>query len=624
MAQSTATEGLQLSDVLDDLKIIVDAVQEQDSESGASYDAVQKSLPNLRLHILTYIRFLENHDYVEYDRVGDIIKLSEDGQAASLDEAVWRDKAAEAFARQIDHADDDVHTEIHVSESDLIEEFDVEMDGILDSIGELNDEPVSPSLKIAEDDPTGPEIQAPDHDVATENISTQADQTSTLEPSAGEPSMAELPASNTTSTTESKMNQNDGSYRDRRYSTGSNTAARGGSDSSSPTDLYEREEEIGSGGMGTVFRGRQVKLDRLVAIKEIKEIFDVFAGVQRSDIVQRFTEIVQTQSNIVHPNIVQVIDIDTDARFPFVVMQYAPNGNLRRLIEVDGRPPLQVGLKYFLQILHALSAAHDADVTHGGIKPENVVLDSAGNAMLTDFGISQVVELDSSKANQVYVGVGTVAYMSPEQFRDPNTASVKSDIYSLGIMFYEMLTGKVPGRRSPMPSSFYPDIPRKLDDIFDRMSMDDEDDRFDSVDEILADFYGAPEVMDILDKRGGFVFLRDPIEHGAMGLGLGVTGGESSLDEESSETSLAEESSSLAEDSSDVEDDEHDAESEDGDVLDKLDKYGKLFDEEGDDEEDEEDEEESEAEDEASDDQESEDEGAEDEEESEEDEEDDD
>lgn len=566
MAQTTVNEGLNLAEVLDDLKVIVGEVKTQDDGSGASYDAVQKGLPNLRLHILTYIRFLENNDYVEYDRVADIIKVSSEGDDAVLDDSVWREKARVAFEQHLDPS------EQGSSEDDLLDEFDVEMDDILESISAVEESGLDfdsegdaplPALKTSDDDPTGPSHETPER---ASNGSTSASDTD----------------SSTPGTT---MNSNDGSFRDRRYSSSSSKAAPRSASDSSNAMLYEREEEIGSGGMGTVYKARQVKLDRAVAVKEVKEIFDVFAGVQRSDIVKRFTEIIQTQSSLVHPNIIQVIDIDTDARFPFVVMQYAPNGNLRRLIEVEGRPPLQVALKYFLQILHALSAAHDEGVTHGGIKPENVVLDSAGNAMLTDFGISQVVELDSSKANQVYVGVGTVAYMSPEQFRDPNTASVKSDIYSLGIMFYEMLTGKVPGRRSPMPSSFYPDIPRKLDDIFDQMSMDDEGDRYDSVDEILAEFYGATEVMNILDKRGGFVFLRDPMTHGATGLSIEIVeddgGGfaeHASLDEDSSDAE------SLDEDSSDVEHEEDDFEGdEDADVLDKLDKYGKMFDEEDED-----------------------------------------
>lgn len=377
---------------------------------------------------------------------------------------------------------------------------------------------------------------------------------------------------------------------------------------------YERIEEIGSGGIGSVFRARQVRLNRDVAIKEVRDIFNVFAGVQREDIIERFTEIVQTQAKLLHPNIVQIIDISTETEFPFVATQYAPNGNLRRLIDVEGRPPLGVALKYFLQILHALNAAHDKGIVHGSLKPENVVLDAAGNALLSDFGMARVVEREGGRGNQVYVGVGTVAYMSPEQFQDPNTATVKSDIYSLGIMFYEMLTGKVPGRRSPMPSSFYPDIPRKLDDIFDCMSMDRESDRFGSIDEIIAEIYGAQEVMAILDKRSGVLFLRDPLQFGELGIpgmesssngvsSLAESIMESSVDydyspresyvaassdeslEESSVSEVEERSGDETVDSGEVEagessesdDSEASEPSDDEGVLAKLDKYGELF-----------------------------------------------
>ncbi|MEZ4458823.1 MAG: serine/threonine-protein kinase [bacterium] len=532
---ASSQTALTLTDVLKDLRTIVQTIQSQEVAGKASYEAVQKHLTSLRLHALTYIRFLENHGYVEYDRVGDHISTTELAVEAGLDDSLWSAQVADAFGEQLNGSSDDGP------------DFGAEVDSLFDNF-EVGAAEFAPA---ADDAQTGPEHQTP-----------------AISP---EP---ELP------TPKTKMNQQD-SFRERRLATGSNpTASR---QASAPeTSLYEREDEIGSGGMGTVYKGRQVKLNRTVAIKEVKEIFDVFAGVQRADIVAKFTKIVQTQSALIHPNIIQTIDIDTDARFPFVVLQYAPNGNLRRLIDTSGRPSLQVALKYFLQILHALSAAHDSGVTHGGIKPENVVLDASGNALMTDFGISQVVELDSSRANQVYVGVGTVAYMSPEQFRDPNASSIKSDVYSLGIMFYEMLTGKVPGRRSPMPSSFYPDIPRKLDDIFDRMCMDDKDDRYGGIDEILAELYSSKEVLKILDKRGGFLFLRDPMQHGETGLKVEIP----MVEEDDEPGSLGEQSSSLGEDSSDVEDSEADDDDEasdetpgegDGDVLNKLDKYGKLF-----------------------------------------------
>lgn len=561
----TSIKGPTLDLALEDLKTIIGLVRDSDNGAKSSYSAVQKNLPKLNLHVLTYIRFLENHGYVEYDRVHDTILATDSALHAVEDHNVWRDQVKSALGQ-------------HLSLEESHDAIDFDVENILDGIGDIesdsqssgfsfqgspfassevdSEEPATFSAPLS-DDATGPHLEVPDTNLQSDQPPTPSTTTMTQDP-----------------------------LRERRFSTG-NQRAVSPTDANTQSSNFERLEEVGSGGMGTVYKARQVKLDRVVALKEIKEIFDVFAGVQRSDIIARFTQIVQTQSRLIHPNIIQTIDLDTDARFPFVVMQLAPNGNLRRLIDMDGRPPLQIALKYFLQILHALSSAHDANVTHGGIKPENVVLDSAGNALLTDFGISQVVELDGSRANQVYVGVGTVAYMSPEQFRDPNASSVKSDIYSLGIMLYEMLTGKVPGRRSPMPSSFYPDIPRKLDDIFDRMSMDDQQDRYNNIDEILADLYSAKDVMKILDKRGGFVFLRDPIEFGATGLKVQLAAFDDDdepqdLDEDDSDASESSDAE-LSEDSSEAEDNEDDAEAqaeEDSDVLDKLDKYGKLFEDE--------------------------------------------
>lgn len=287
------------------------------------------------------------------------------------------------------------------------------------------------------------------------------------------------------------------------------------------TSHYERIEEIGSGGIGTVYRAIQTELGREVAVKEISDVFNVFADLQRDDIIEQFKTVVQEQSKLNHPNIVDIYGIETQVEYPFVVTEHAPYGNLRSFIETDERPPLDIALKYFVQILSALRAAHHEDLVHGNLKPENVLLDESGNAKLSDFGLSRLVQHENIDHNQVYVGVGTVAYMSPEQFRAPNSASVKSDIYSLGIMFYEMLTGKVPGRRSPMPSSFFPNIPHALDDIFDAMSMDAKEDRYDSVDQILTELYSSEEVIELLDPRTGFVFLQNPLEEGGYAADMG-------------------------------------------------------------------------------------------------------
>ena len=340
---------------------------------------------------------------------------------------------------------------------------------------------------------------------------------------------------------------------------------------------YEKLDALGSGATSTVYRARQIQINRVVALRELREVFEIFANVNRDDIVARFQNIAETHASLDQPNILPIIDIDIHAEFPFLVTMYAPNGNLRRITGVEGRPNLRTSLKYFLQILHAMKYAHDHGVLHGSLKPENVLLDPSGNARITDFGMSRVAELDASRANQVFVGVGAVAYMSPEQFRTPNIQTVKSDIYALGIMFYELLVGKVPGRRSPMPSSFFPGIPRSIDDIFDRMCYDDEEGRYGDIGEILDDIYGTKEIMSLMDRKTGLLFTSDPLSDPQ----------EESPEESDESVEFALEESpagteAVDDDPTGEEASEQDEESEagesEGDVLAKLSKYGEMFD----------------------------------------------
>lgn len=492
---------LSLNQIIEDLKSVFFGVQ-----THQKYALVLQETHALSLHLLPYLHFLEKLEFIKFDRKTNQIQTTTEGETKIQSSGLWSDDASIEFRDYIFPIVFDVfpNDQTQNVEADIIQIDDgIE---IIDAKALVKIETETEKNK----------------DENKETLTKK--QTSNLTPPEPQVTQDTFSRKLTSNTDALPEPSNEG---------------------------YDREELIGSGAYGSVFKSKQLKLNRYVALKEVKAIFDVFASMQREDIIERFSEIVQIQASLLHPNIMQIIDFEIGAQFPFVVMQYAPNGNLRRVIEHAERPNLQISLKYFFQILHALNTAHDQGVTHGGIKPENVVLDHAGNALITDFGISSVAAADpNSNASQVYVGVGTIAYMSPEQFRDPNTSSMKSDIYSLGIMFYEMLTGKVPGRRSPMPSSFYPDIPRKLDDIFDRMSMDDPNERYNSIDEILRDLYNTPAVMKIIDKRGGFLFLRDPILHGAVGM------------------------EGLAE----IKDDEDEILLEnDGNMLNKLDKYGKLF-----------------------------------------------
>lgn len=551
-------QGIYLEDIIEDLSAILQAAQQQaDAGTPAVYDALQQSLSGqLQLHILSYIRFLEERDFLVYDRVSDELTPTEAGRAALDAPQDWREAAAEAFAEHLDEDEFGADSDAAL-EHDFLGQISSELDEMSADVG---------GGELALDADSIVDAAEPVHEPQTARLSIPA------------PASTDLHA---------PTDRPDHSRETMNEATQQHSASPRGAHS---TELYQRVSELGVGGVGTVFRATQVKLKRDVALKEVNQVFNVFAGVKRDDIIASFTEVVQRQASLVHPNIVQVLDIETDAEFPFVVTQFAPRGNLRRLIEMPGRPTLTVALKYFMQLLSALSTAHDSGIVHGNIKPENVVLDAAGNAMLSDFGMANVVEREGANTAHVYVGVGTVAYMSPEQFQNPNSATVRSDIYSLGIMLYEMLTGKVPGRRSPMPSSFYPDIPRSLDDIFDKMSVDDPEDRYASVDEILQDLYGSPDCMNLLDNRAGVLFMRDPIEFGEFG-GISVPAPDPVASAATTAFDpIAEDDDfggalDAAHDALEPADEEAlahapDAQVEADDVLGKLDKYGDIFEEE--------------------------------------------
>jgi len=275
---------------------------------------------------------------------------------------------------------------------------------------------------------------------------------------------------------------------------------------------YEKIERLGTGGIGTVWKARQINLDREVAVKEIRELFGFFVEEQRREIQRRFGEVVRAAARLSHPNIIPVLDVNTERDYPYVVMELAPHGNLRRIIQWAEEIPTSLAIKYFLQALHALRAAHDQNVMHRGVKPENILLDRYGNARLSDFGTARVVERDQAVIQQVYVGMGAVAYMAPELYMDPLGAGPQADLYALGIILYELLTRKIPGRRSPMPSDAVKGLPRAIDDIFDRMTRDSRDERYKSAVEVLDDFYKSSEIGAIAELKGSILFFKSPLE----------------------------------------------------------------------------------------------------------------
>lgn len=275
---------------------------------------------------------------------------------------------------------------------------------------------------------------------------------------------------------------------------------------------YEKLGTIGSGGIGTVYRARQVPLNREVALKEIRDLFGFFSEDLRPEIVRRFTEVVRAAANLAHPNILPVHDVNLEREYPYVVSELAPNGSARRLIADAEDIPIGLVLKYLLQTTHALRAAHAQRVYHRALKPEQLLIDAYGNVKVTDFGFTRLVERDSSVIRQVYVGTGNLAYMAPELYQDPGSAGASTDIYALGIIFYELLTRRLPGRRSAMPSEINSRLPKGIDDIFDRMTRDSRAERYNNVDDILDDIDKLDGLSDVLDQQTQVLVADNPLD----------------------------------------------------------------------------------------------------------------
>ena len=288
---------------------------------------------------------------------------------------------------------------------------------------------------------------------------------------------------------------------------GSGASAAGGAGDA----RYERLAAIGSGGIGTVFRALQIQLGRLVALKEIRELFGFFPDDQHGEIVRRFTDVVRQGASLSHPHILPIHEVSLDREHPYVVSELAAFGSARHLLQESETIPVGLALRYLVQTLHALRAAHRERVFHRGLKPENMLIDAYGNLKLSDFGFARIVERDASVIRQVYVGMGAVAYMAPELFADPTSAGPQADIYALGIIFYELLTGRLPGRRSPMPSDIDPKLPRGLDDIFDAMTRDSRSERYPSVDDILEDFEKIDGMSELLAQQAQVLAVDNPL-----------------------------------------------------------------------------------------------------------------
>jgi serine/threonine protein kinase len=211
---------------------------------------------------------------------------------------------------------------------------------------------------------------------------------------------------------------------------------------------FEILERVGQGGMGTVYKVRQRSLDRIAALK-------ILSLDARADpaFEERFVRESRTLAQLNHPNIVTVFDCGKVGSLFYLVMEYVDGVNLREALR-DGALGPADSLDVIRQICDALQYAHDQDVVHRDIKPENILLDGRGRVQIADFGLAKLlgrtpIDISLTATNQI---LGTYRYMAPEQIERPLSVDHRADIYSLGVVLYELLTGELPLGRFALPS----------------------------------------------------------------------------------------------------------------------------------------------------------------------------
>ena len=259
--------------------------------------------------------------------------------------------------------------------------------------------------------------------------------------------------------------------------------------------------QIGKGGMANVYKAYQPSVDRYVAIKVLPSQL-----AESKEFATRFQQEARIIAKLEHPHILPVFDYGESDGIAYFVMRYLEAGTLKEKMEA-GRPlPLNEIDRIFNQLADALSYAHSHGIVHRDLKPANALIDSYGNIFLTDFGIAKLLESASPRLTQTDAIMGTPAYISPEQAQ-AQPVDQRSDIYSLGIILYEMVTGRVPfvadtplaiifkhiSDPLPLPSLIKPDIPGSIEQVILKALAKDPRDRFSTAAEFAAAWKRALE-----------------------------------------------------------------------------------------------------------------------------------
>ena len=257
-------------------------------------------------------------------------------------------------------------------------------------------------------------------------------------------------------------------------------------------DRYEIIEQIGTGGMSDVYKAKCHKLNRYVAIKVMKSEFS-----EDKTFVSKFRAEAQSVAGFTHPNVVNVYDVGDENGIYYIVMELVEGITLKKYIEKRGKLPFKEAVSIAIQVANGLDAAHKHHIVHRDIKPQNIIISKEGKVKVTDFGIAKVASSSTINSSST---MGSVHYISPEQARG-GYSDERSDIYSLGITIFEMLTGTVPfdgdstvavavqhiQDEIPAPSTVAADIPVSIDKIVFKCTQKKPDRRYQSAAELITD-----------------------------------------------------------------------------------------------------------------------------------------
>lgn len=276
-------------------------------------------------------------------------------------------------------------------------------------------------------------------------------------------------------------------------------------------DRYEILEKIGTGGMSDVYKAKDHKLNRFVAVKVLKQEFS-----ENANFVSKFRIEAQAAAGLMHPNIVNVYDVGEESENHFIVMELVEGITLKKYIEKKARLSVKEAVSIAIQVSMGIEAAHNNHIIHRDIKPQNIIISKEGKVKVTDFGIAKAATSNTITSNVM----GSVHYTSPEQARG-GYSDEKSDIYSLGVTMFEMLTGRVPfngettvaiaikhiQEEFPSPREYVAEIPVCVEQIVLKCCQKSPDRRYQSMAELIADLKQS-----LISPDEDFVKVADPDE----------------------------------------------------------------------------------------------------------------